>query len=64
MDGRQLTHRGTQNHKHIMQKQRTLKNLDSHLATVAGLNQVNLAVEFRFQQIIHPIELAEIPDTT
>jgi len=63
MDGRQLTYRGT-NHKHTMPKQRTLKKLDSHLATVVGLNQVNLAVEFRFQQIIHPTELAEIPATT
>lgn len=64
MDGHQLTHRGTQNHKHIMPKQQTLKNLNSHLATVAVLNQVNLAVEFRFEQIIHPTELAEIPATT
>jgi hypothetical protein len=52
------------NHKHIMLKQQLLKNLELHLATVAGLNQVNLAAEFRFEQIIHTIELAEIPATT
>jgi hypothetical protein len=47
-----------------MLKQQLLKNLELHLATVAGLNQVNLAAEFRFEQIIHTIELAEIPATT
>jgi hypothetical protein len=54
MDDRQLTHRGTQNYKHIMPKQHTPKNPGSGLATVACVDRVNLVVEFRFEDISLP----------